>query len=77
MQRTLETRLAHPGLSEAAHAYITTHYERLQAITREWAHQKAVQLEVTREMLAQLRKDIREALKQADLFDEDAVTVTQ
>jgi stearoyl-CoA desaturase (delta-9 desaturase) len=61
-RRQLEERLAQPGLSEIAVTYITDAYHRLEAAAQEWARHKAQQLEVTREMLLELRREIRAAL---------------
>lgn len=60
-QRLLETKLQNPSLSDTARAYIADSYERLKAIARDWAQHKAAQIEVTREMLTKLHKDIRAA----------------
>jgi stearoyl-CoA desaturase (Delta-9 desaturase) len=61
-KRQLEKRLANAGLSATAAARITSSCQRLQAATYEWAEQRAKQIEVTREMLADLRREIRMAL---------------
>jgi stearoyl-CoA desaturase (delta-9 desaturase) len=67
-QRLLKTTLARPGLTDAASAYISTAYHRLQATTQQWTQRKAEQFEVTREMLAELRKEIRAATSTLHLF---------
>jgi stearoyl-CoA desaturase (Delta-9 desaturase) len=61
-QRRIESQLKAPGLSDAARAYIMSAYERLQATARFWAQYKTEQMEVTREMLAELRLEVRMAL---------------
>ena len=61
-QRQLERRLASPSLSAAAAAYIANSYHRLQAAAHEWAEHRAKQIEVTREMLTDLQREIRAAL---------------
>ena len=61
-QRRLEKKLGSAGLSTAAAAYITSSYHRLQAAAHQWGEQRAKQIEVTREMLADLRCEIRLAL---------------
>jgi stearoyl-CoA desaturase (Delta-9 desaturase) len=61
-RRQLEERLAQPGLPEIAVIYITDAYHRLEVAAQEWARHKAQQLEVTREMLLELRREIRSAL---------------
>ena len=66
-QRRLETKLSSSHLTEDARAYITCAYERLLATTRAWAQHKAGQLEVSREMLVELREEIRAALRSLNL----------
>jgi stearoyl-CoA desaturase (Delta-9 desaturase) len=61
-QRLLKTTLARPGLTDAASAYIATAYHRLQETAQQWTQRKAEQFEVTREMLAELRNEIRAAM---------------
>jgi hypothetical protein len=53
-QRRIETHLESQSLTAAARAYITSAYERLQATANEWAEFKTAQIEITREMLAEL-----------------------
>jgi hypothetical protein len=60
-QRQLEAKLASPGLTNAAYAYIAGAYHRLQATAQQWAQHKAEQLEVTCKMIAELRNEIRAA----------------
>ena len=60
-QRQLETVLASPGLNDAASAFMRSAYHRLQTIAQQLAQRKAEQLEVTRSMLSELRKQIRAA----------------
>ena len=67
-QRQLKTTLARPGLTDAASAYIASAYHRLQAIAQQWTQRKAEQFEVTREMLAELRKEIRAATSTLQLL---------
>jgi stearoyl-CoA desaturase (Delta-9 desaturase) len=67
-QRRLETTLARPGLNETASAYIANAYHRLQAAAQNWTQRKAQQFEVTREMLAELRNEIRAATSTLQLF---------
>src|SRR6202047_1539985 len=61
-QRQLEKRLKHHAISETAAEYITASYKRLQAAGQEWADHRAKDIEVTREALAGLRREIRTAL---------------
>jgi stearoyl-CoA desaturase (delta-9 desaturase) len=61
-QRQLEKRLANPSLSATAAAYIASSYQRLQAAGHAWAEDRAKQIEVTREMLTELRREIRIAM---------------
>jgi stearoyl-CoA desaturase (Delta-9 desaturase) len=67
-QRLLRTTLARPGLTDAAAAYIAGAYHRLQATAQRWTLRKAEQFEVTREMLAELRREIRHASSALQLF---------
>ena len=60
-QRRLEMELASPGLTTFASAYVASAYQRLEAAAQHWALRRAKQLDVTREMLAELRREIRAA----------------
>ena len=60
-QRRLATKLAEPGLPELAVAYVTNARQRLETVPQNWAMRRAQELEVTREMLADLRREIRAA----------------
>jgi stearoyl-CoA desaturase (Delta-9 desaturase) len=60
-QRRLATKLADPGLTALALDYVTTSCHRLEAVAQQWTARKAEQLEVTREMLVELRREIRVA----------------
>ena len=62
-QRQLEAKLATPGLAEAAAACFTSAYHRLQNAAKNWTDQKAQRIEVTREMLSDLRSEIRNATR--------------
>jgi len=62
-QRQLETKLATPGLTEAATAYFANAYHRLQNTAQIWTLQKAQQIEVTREMLKEVQNEIRTATR--------------
>ena len=66
-QRRMETHLESQNLPAAARAYITGAYERLQATANEWAQFKAAQMEITREMLSELREEIRAAISSLKL----------
>ncbi|MEA3210705.1 MAG: hypothetical protein QOE70_3762 [Chthoniobacter sp.] len=61
-QRRMQTHLESANLTAGARAYITSAYERLQATTNEWARFKAAQMEITREMLSELREEVRTAV---------------
>ncbi len=61
-QRKLENRLANNALSVGTAEYIRGSYERLQVAAREWAEHRAKDIAVTREALADLRREIRLAL---------------
>jgi stearoyl-CoA desaturase (Delta-9 desaturase) len=58
-KRRLEAKLAGPGLTEASATYIANAYRTLLETAQQWTQRKTEQLEVTREMLASLRKEIR------------------
>jgi stearoyl-CoA desaturase (delta-9 desaturase) len=58
-QRRLEATLAHPGLTEATATYIANVYHSLRETAQQWTQRKAGQLEVTHEMLTNLRNEIR------------------
>ena len=62
-QRQLEAKLATPGLAEAAAACFASAYHRLQNAAKKWTDQKAQRIEVTREMLSDLRSEIRNATR--------------
>ena len=51
-------------------------YERLQATATEWAHFKDMQMEITREMLAELREEIRAAIESLKLRDHEFENAT-
>ncbi len=70
-QRRMATHLASPQLTAAARAYVTSAYERLQATANEWAEFKTAQIEITREMLAELSTEIRSAIASLKLRDVD------
>jgi stearoyl-CoA desaturase (delta-9 desaturase) len=60
-QRRLASKLADPGLTELAVIYLTNARQRLEAVAQHWTLLRAQQLEVTREMLVDLRREIRAA----------------
>ena len=62
-QRRFETKLNSSHLTEDARAFINDAYERLLATTSAWAQHKAEQIEITREMLVELREEIRFAMR--------------
>ena len=61
-QRCMETKLECPHLTEAARSYIASAYARLQTTATEWAQFKDAQMEITREMLVELRAEVRAAI---------------
>src|SRR6202162_353803 len=61
-QRRLATKLADPGLTAMAVLYATNARQRLEAVAQNWATHRTQQLEVTREMLVDLRREIRAAM---------------
>jgi hypothetical protein len=69
VQRQLKNRLADSSLSATATTRITRSYQRLHAAAHEWPGRRAKQIEVTREMLADLRREIRSALRVLRLPD--------
>ena len=60
-QRRLETKLENPELTAPARAYVTEAYARMQKTASDWAQFKAAQIEITREMLAELSAEVRAA----------------
>jgi stearoyl-CoA desaturase (delta-9 desaturase) len=70
-QRRMETKLECPYLTAAARAYIATSYARLQETMAEWARFKDAQMEITREMLAELREEVRLAVESLHLRDHE------
>jgi stearoyl-CoA desaturase (Delta-9 desaturase) len=60
-QRRLEATLAHPGLTAATATYIANAYHDLRETAQHWTERKVGQLEVTHEMLTNLRYEIRVA----------------
>jgi stearoyl-CoA desaturase (delta-9 desaturase) len=66
-QRRLEHKLESGTLTETAYAYIHSAYERLQVIAREWTQRRGEQIEVSREMLAELREEVRQAMSSLKL----------
>jgi len=71
-QRQLVNHLESPDLPAAARAYITSTYDRLQVTANEWAQFKAAQMEITREMLADLSREIRSAINSLKLRNLDS-----
>jgi stearoyl-CoA desaturase (delta-9 desaturase) len=60
-KRHMEDRLQAPHLTQAARAYLSSAAEQTQKTVEAWLQRRADQVEITREMLAELRKDIRNA----------------
>jgi stearoyl-CoA desaturase (delta-9 desaturase) len=60
-QRRLETKLENPQLTAPARVYVAEAYARMQKTASEWAQLKAAQIEITREMLAELSNEVRAA----------------
>ena len=59
----METKLECPHLTDAARAYIAQAYARLEVTAAEWARFKDAQMEITREMLMDLRTEVRAAIE--------------
>jgi stearoyl-CoA desaturase (delta-9 desaturase) len=74
-QRHMETKLECPHLTVAAREYIASAYARLQATATEWAQFKDAQMEITREMLAELRQEVRAAMASVRLRDHELAAV--
>ncbi len=70
-QRRMETKLESPHLTDAAREYIATAYARLQGTMTEWAQFKDAQMEITREMLAELRMEVRAAVASLKLREHE------
>ena len=74
-QRRMETKLECPHLTDGARAYFTSAYERLQATATEWAQLKTAQMEITREMMGELREEVRHAIESLKLRDHELARV--
>jgi len=68
-QRQLEEKLATVADSHEHHGIIATAYERLVITAQKWSQLLADDLEITREMLVELRREIREAMQSLRAFD--------
>ena len=68
-QCRLKAVMANPGLTDAAGANIANVYHRLQEAAQRWTERRAGELEVTREMLSELRNEIRLATSALRLRD--------
>jgi stearoyl-CoA desaturase (delta-9 desaturase) len=75
-QRRMESKLGSPDLTDAAREYISHAYARLQTTMTEWAQFKDAQMEITREMLIELRAEVRAAMASLNLRDGDIAAVT-
>jgi len=63
-QRNLEAKLATPGLTETAYIYLSDAYQRLQTAAQRWAEHQAAQLEEgTRELFAEIQREIKHAME--------------
>src|SRR4029077_2279112 len=60
-QHRLATKLSDPGLTELAVIYITNACQHLETVAQQWTMRRSQQMEVTRERLADLRREIRAA----------------
>lgn len=69
-QRQIGTKLATVDAASEQHGIIATAYERLSGITYEWSQHLANDIEVTREMLVELRREIRAAMQSLRSFDQ-------
>ncbi|MEA3188421.1 MAG: hypothetical protein QOD99_2251 [Chthoniobacter sp.] len=69
-QRQLEAKLATVGESHELHGVIASAYARLAATASEWAQHVASDYEITREMLAELRHEIRAAVQSLREFNQ-------
>src|SRR5215207_5790643 len=76
-QRRMESKLESPHLTDAARAYIAQRYARLQATAAEWAQFKDAQMEITREMLMELRTEVRAAIASLKAPDHGVATGTE
>jgi stearoyl-CoA desaturase (delta-9 desaturase) len=74
-QRRMETKLECPHLTDGARAYFTSAYARLQATAAEWAQLKSAQMEITREMMGELREEVRRAIESLKLRDHELARV--
>jgi stearoyl-CoA desaturase (delta-9 desaturase) len=63
-QRNIEAQLAVTSSEHAAHGILATICELLQTRAAEWERYRAEKVEISREMLASLREDLRTAICQ-------------
>jgi hypothetical protein len=69
----LEIRMHHPGLNDAASAFVKSAYHRLHTIAQQLAQGRAEQLEVTRATLSEFRNEIRAATSSIRLPERGAI----
>jgi len=63
VQRRLEKRLGNNAISKSAAEYLGRSYKRLETAAQEWAEHRVKEIEVTQEAVAELRREIRSALR--------------
>jgi len=74
-QRTLQTRLSTVSEEHAHHGLLLTMHDRLQSLLAEGEQYRAKKMEVSREMLARVREELKSAMRQIKSFDMDPVSV--
>ncbi len=68
-QRRLDAHMTTAELSASARAYLAQAIERLQATAAEWNRMRAERVQITREMLQDLRAEVEFAWSHARLFN--------
>jgi stearoyl-CoA desaturase (Delta-9 desaturase) len=71
-QRHVQEKLATVSTIDAAHGLLLLIHERLEQIMNEWEQYRAKKLEVTREMLAELRAQLRAVVSELRALDLNA-----
>jgi stearoyl-CoA desaturase (delta-9 desaturase) len=73
-QRRLEKKLVQVEPASHSHGLISAAYERLHKTAQEWNERRSDKIEVTREMLRELRHEIREAMSSLRLVNQLAAS---
>jgi len=61
-QRKVQSKLTSVEPASALHEMLEAAYARLQEVSNSWSHYKEAEMEITREMLLELRREVRMAI---------------